>query len=135
VEEEQGGWRYRVRRAPGEEVAWEMHRLRDGGWELMHVSDEQPVRPVDVVMGHHFTSTFPDSHFRSTLMVTRHLNGRHLTVTAEAVTVRRPGEPTEHRALRYGELGDLLAELAVPLTDDEQARLLEVVARIRGSRS
>jgi N-hydroxyarylamine O-acetyltransferase len=68
-------------------------------------------------------------------MVTRHLNGRHLTVTAEAVTVRRPGEPTEHRALRYGELGDLLAELAVPLTDDEQARLLEVVARIRGSRS
>ena len=120
VEEEQAGWRYRVRRAPGEEVAWEMHRLRDGGWELMHTSDELPVRPVDVVMGHHYTSTFPASHFRSTLMVTRHLDGRHLTVTADAVTVRRPGEPTEHRPLRDGELVDLLEELAVPLTDDER---------------
>ncbi|HWM72776.1 MAG TPA: arylamine N-acetyltransferase, partial [Nocardioides sp.] len=128
VEEEQGGWRYQVRRAAGDEVAWEMHRLRDGGWELMHTSDEQPVRPVDVVVGHHYTSTFPASHFRSTLMVTRHLDGRHLTVTADSVTVRRPGEPTEHRPLRDGELVDVLAELAVRLTDDERTRLLEVVA-------
>jgi N-hydroxyarylamine O-acetyltransferase len=131
VEEDQGGWRYRVQRAAGDEVAWEMHRLRDGGWELMHTSDELPVRPVDVVMGHHYTSTFPASHFRSTLMVTRHLDGRHLTLTADAVTVRRPGEPTEHRPIREGEHADLLEELAVPLTDDERSRLLDVVAGIR----
>ena len=127
-EENNGGWEYRVRRAAGGEVAWEMHRHRDGGWEFMHASDELPVRPVDVLMGHHYTSTFPTSHFRSTLMVTRHLDGRHLTVTANAVTVRRPGEPTEHRPLRDGELPERLEELGVPLTDEERNRLLAVVA-------
>jgi len=110
-----------------------MHRQRDGGWELMHTSDDLPVRPVDVVMGHHYTSTFPKSHFLSTLMVTRHLDDRHLTLTAEAVTVRRPGKPTEHRPLQDGEIDDRLQELAVPLIDDERTRLLEVVAGLRGA--
>ena len=86
------------------------------------------MRPVDVLMGHHYTSTFPTSHFRSTLMVTRHLDGRHLTVTANAVTVSCPGEPTEHRPLRDGELPERLEELGVPLTDEERNRLLAVVA-------
>ncbi len=127
-EESSGGWDYRVRRAVGDEAAWELHRHRDGGWELMHSSDELPVRPVDVLMGHHYTSTFPRSHFRSSLMVTRHLDGRHLSVTADTVTVRRPGAATEHRPLRDGELSERLAELGVPLTDDERERLLAVVA-------
>ncbi len=127
-EETNGGWDYRVSRAAGDEVAWEMYRHRDGGWEFMHSSDELPVRPVDVVMGHHYTSTFPASHFRSTLMVTRHLDGRHMSVTANAVTVRRPGVPTEHRPLRDGELPERLDELGVPITDDERDRLLAVVS-------
>ena len=59
-------------------------------------------------------------HFRNMLMVTKHLDGRHVAVTHETVTVRRPGEPTQHRALRDGELSDLLDELAVPLTADER---------------
>jgi N-hydroxyarylamine O-acetyltransferase len=135
VEEDQGGWRYRVRRVPGHDPAWEMSRHRDGGWELMHTSDDLPVRPVDVVSGHHYTSTFPTSHFRHGLMVTRHLDDRHVTVTHEALTVRRAGEPTEHRPLRDGELEERLHELGVPLTDDERGRLLEIVTRIRdGSR-
>src|ERR1044072_7238159 len=94
----------------------------------MHVSDELLVRPVDVLMGHHYTSTFPASHFRSTLMVTRHLDDRHLTLTHDAVTVRRPGRPTEHRPLRGGERGERLDELEVPLTAEERERLIEVVA-------
>lgn len=32
---------------------WGLHRLREGGWELAHTTDELPVRPVDVVIGHH----------------------------------------------------------------------------------
>ena len=63
------------------------------------------------------------------LMLTRHLDGRHVAVTHETVTVRRPGTPTEHRELREGELPDLLDELAVPLTADERAGLL---ARVKG---
>jgi N-hydroxyarylamine O-acetyltransferase len=61
-------------------------------------------------------------------MVTRHLDGRHVSVTANAVTVRRPGVPTEHRPLRDGELPERLDELGVPITDDERDRLLTVVS-------
>jgi len=135
TEDDQNGWWYRVRRPAGDDRAWELYRLRDEGWELMHTSDELPVRPVDVLMGHHYTSTYPTSHFRSGLMLTRHLDGRHTTVTAEAVTVRRPGVPTEHRPLRDGQLSDLILELGVPLTGDEESRLLEVVAALRSADS
>jgi N-hydroxyarylamine O-acetyltransferase len=66
------------------------------------------------------------------LMVTRHLDGRHVALTHETLTVRRPGVATEHRALRDGELGDWLEELAVPLTNDEHVALHGVVRRLSG---
>jgi arylamine N-acetyltransferase len=128
AEDDHLGWPYRVRRSGD---GWALDRERDGGWEVGHTTDELPVQPVDVVMGHHYTSTFPTSHFRRGLMVCRHLPGRHVTVTHEAVTVRRPGEPTEHRPLADGELKDWLTELAVPLADEEEQRLLERVATLR----
>lgn len=120
------GWRYRLRRRSHGHAGslWELHRLREGGWELMHTTDELPVRPVDFVTGHHFTSTYPDSHFRSGLILARHLGDRHITVTHETVTVRRAGAPTEHRELRPGELPDLFAEVGVTLPPEDQERLL-----------
>ncbi len=134
AEDDHRGWPHQVRRAdpavagPG----WELYRLRQSGWELMHTTDELPVQPVDVTMGHHFTSTYPKTHFKHGLMLTRHsadqADGRHTAVSADTVTIRRPGEPTEHRDLREGELEQLLRELGVPLTPDEQTQLLEVVA-------
>ena len=130
AEEGHGGWRYRLRAVVvGSGRTWALERWRDEHWELMHTHDELPVRPVDLAVGHHYTSTFPTIHFRNMLMLTRHLDGRHVAVTHETVTVRRPGTPTEHRELREGELADLLDELAVPLTADERAGLL---ARVKG---
>jgi N-hydroxyarylamine O-acetyltransferase len=139
AEDDFRGWPHQLRRAdpavagPG----WELYRRRQGGWELMHTTDELPVQPVDVTMGHHFTSTYPTTHFKHGLMLTRHsadqADGRHVAVTADTVTVRRPGEPTEHRPLRDGELEELLHELEVPLTSDEETRLLEVVAKLSRS--
>ncbi len=120
AESDQGGWRYRVVRS---ESGWGLHRLREGGWELTHTTDELPVLPVDVAIGHHWTSTFPASHFRSGLMVTRHLDGRHVSLTATTVTVRRPDAPTEHRELREGEREEWLGLLGVP--DPERAALRE----------
>lgn len=128
AEDSFGGWRYRVRRTP---AGWALDRERDGGWEVTHTTDELDVLPVDVVMGHHYTSTFPTSHFRNGLMVARHLPGRHVVVTHEAVTIRRPGEPTEHRELGDGELDEWLATLGVRLTDDERHRLAARVAALR----
>ncbi|MEP9381173.1 arylamine N-acetyltransferase family protein [Nocardioides cheoyonin] len=130
--DDQGGWAYRVTRVdlgPGQ-AGWQLHRLREEGWELLHTTDELPVHPVDVAMGHHFTSTSPASHFTTGLMAARHLPGRHVTVTGETVTVRRPGEPTEHRPLRDGELLGFLGELGLGLTVEETDRLLETVARL-----
>jgi arylamine N-acetyltransferase len=121
------GWRYRVRRGDG----WQLHRWRDGGWMMMHTTDELAVIPADVVISHHYTSTYPASHFRQGLMVTRHLPGRHVTITHETVTVRRAGRPTEHRPLDDGELTKWLGELEVPLTSDEETRLLARMAEIR----
>jgi N-hydroxyarylamine O-acetyltransferase len=135
AEDDHRGWRHRVRRADPSVAGsgWELHRLRQSGWELMHTTDDLPVQPVDVTMGHHFTSTYPSSHFRHGLMLNKHGDGRHTAVSTDAVTFRRPGEPTEHRNLRDGELEQLLHELEIPLTADEQKRLLEVVAGLRRS--
>lgn len=125
------GWRYRVRRT--DDGAWVLDRWREGGWEVAHTTDELAVHPADIVIGHHYTSTYPGSHFTSGLMLTKHLPGRHVTITHESLTVRTPGEPTEHRPLRDGELEDWLAMLDVPLTPDEHTRLLARVALIPSS--
>ena len=98
------------------------------GWELAHTHDELPVRPIDVVHGHHYTCTFPTSIFRQMLMVAGHAGDRHLTVTESTVTVRRAGAPTEHRAIALDDVPALLDELNVPLTEDERTRLLDRLA-------
>jgi N-hydroxyarylamine O-acetyltransferase len=120
------GWRYRLRRTEG--GAWALHRKREEGWELAHTTDELEVKPVDVVIGHHYTSTYPASHFRAGLMLAKHLPCRHVTVTHQTLTVRTPGQPTEHRALADGEIDEWITALEVPLTADERAQLL---ARVR----
>lgn len=128
AEDAHRGWSYRVRRTDG---GWALDRHRDGAWEVTHVTDELDVLPVDVAMGHHWTSTFPTSHFRTGLMVARHLSDRHVVVTHDAITVRRPGEPTEHRQLAEDELGEWLRVLEVPLSENEESRLFARVAAVR----
>ncbi|GAA4367982.1 arylamine N-acetyltransferase family protein [Nocardioides caricicola] len=128
AEDDYRGWAYRIAET---EDGWLMSRHREGGWEVMHLTDELKVIPLDVVHGHHYTSTYPGSHFTTTLVVAKHLPGRHVTVTHQTLTVRTPGEPTEHRPLRDGELGEWLDTLEVPLTEDERERLLAKVAATR----
>jgi len=133
AEDDYSGWRYRLRQvAIGAGRGWVLERWRDEHWEPMHTHDELPVHPVDLAVGNHFTSTYPTIHFRQMLMLTRHLDGGHVALTHETVTVRRPGAPTEHRALREGELSGWLEELDVPLTGDERVALDGVVRRLRG---
>ncbi|MFL6499604.1 MAG: arylamine N-acetyltransferase family protein [Candidatus Udaeobacter sp.] len=133
-DEQLPGWRHRVRHTPG---GWALDRWREGGWEVAHTTDELEVTPVDVVIGHHFTSTYPGSHFTTGLVLGKHLPGRHVTVTHESLTVRTPGRPTEHRSLRAGELEEWLIALEVPLGPDERSRLLTRVQELaaRGLRA
>ncbi len=57
-------------------------------------------------------------------MVARYVEDRHVVLRHDAVTVRRAGEPTEHRALAPGELTGWLDRLEVALSADELGRLL-----------
>ena len=118
------GWRHRVRETSG---GWVLERWREGGWEVAHTTDELEVKPVDVLIGHHFTSTYPGSHFTTGFVLGKHLPGRHVTVTHDSLTVRTPGEPTEHRPLRPGEVEEWLTAFDVALSRDERSRLLERV--------
>ena len=121
TEHEQEGRSFRLVEGPDD--TWELHRLTSSGWELMHTTDALPVRPVDVVMGHHYTSTFPDSHFRSGLRFGLQADGRHVSMSSDAITIRRAGQPTEHRPLADGELLATLRELGVRLSTEEEERL------------
>ena len=82
---------------------------------------------ADVVIGHHFTSTYPGSHFTTTLILAKHLPGRHVTVTHESLTIRTPTGPTEHRPLHPGELEEWLTVLEARLLPEERDRLMEKV--------
>ena len=117
------GWRYRLRRT--EAGDWALDRRREQGWEVAHTTDELEVKPVDVVMGHHYTSTYPGSHFTTGLVLAKHLPGRHVTVTHESLTVRTLGAATEHRPLRQDEIEDWLSTLDARLLPEERIQLLE----------
>lgn len=140
-----GGWEYRVRSVPlGDARGWALHRRPTGsvvpeldtgdGWELAHTHEEPPSHPVDFVAAHHYTSTFPGSIFRRALMLGRHEadgGGRHVMLSHGAVTIRRPGMPTEHTALTVAEVGEWVRELAPQLDAEERDALLRRVAELR----
>lgn len=128
AEEEQEGRSFRL--VAGPDDTWALHRRTSGDWELLHTADALPVRPVDVVMGHHFTSTFPESHFRAGLRFGFQADGRHVALTSDTITIRRAGQPTEHRPLADGELLATLRELGVRLSDDEETRLAARLAEL-----
>ncbi|GAA1475675.1 arylamine N-acetyltransferase [Nocardioides aestuarii] len=126
---EGGVWTHEVRR---DQAGWQLWRERSAGWELMHTTDDEPVRPVDVRMGHHWTSTHPSSHFRSTLTVAQHgvaADGTavHTTVSLEGVTERRAGGAAVRRPLDLDELPGLLTGLGAGLDESETTRLVRRV--------
>ncbi|MEO7269893.1 MAG: arylamine N-acetyltransferase [Knoellia sp.] len=135
------GWRHGIRKiSDGSTQAWEVLRHTGDEWELMHTIDSLPVRPVDVAMGHHWTSTQPTSHFMTSLMCVAHGTDDDGTaliaaLTEDAVTIRHPGRSTEHRAITpddFEALPGLLDGLGANLTPAEGAALVEIV---RGFRS
>lgn len=133
------GWRHRLRRV-GEGRSWALDRWVHGEWEYMHTIDDLPVQPVDVQMGHHWTSTHPSTHFRSTLMCTRFGldpdgGSTVTTLSLDGVSVRRPDRATEHRDHSAAELPDVLTSLGANLGEAEVARLRGVIDRLRTARA
>lgn len=125
------GWTHRLQQTSEGEggASWSLDRWVNDEWEHMHTTDLLPVRPVDIALGHHWTSTQPASHFATTLMVTRHgLDAEgplHTSVSLDGIVVRRPGRPTSHQRLDVESLGAVLDELGAGLTADETTRLVQ----------
>lgn len=132
AEDDYLGWPLQVRAVPeGVGRSWELHRWGQDGWDYLYAVDSLPVRPVDVVHGHHYTSTFPTSPFRHNLLLAGHAGQRHLTVTHHSLSVREAGRPTEHHEIGLADIQRLLGELGVTLTGDEEERLLTRLAELR----
>ncbi len=103
--------RHEPRRLVAENGRW-FHQARFGAeWhDVLEFSGEE-MPPIDRELANWFTSTHPQSHFRSRLMAARALpdGGRLTLVNRELSTRRRTGE-AETRTLRTpGELLDVLA--------------------------
>lgn len=136
---EHGLWPHQIRRSDTEGAAgpaWELWRKRGENWEFMHTTDELPVRRVDVELGHHWTSTAPTTHFRSSVMLNRHGvdddgTPTLLTVTLDTVTVGRAGAAPQPRPYELSELPDLLRRAGAELSEGETKLLTDRIAELR----
>lgn len=118
----------------------EIRRYDDAGspvWALnrdgvtQHFTDELTVHPIDVHTGHFVTSRSTHAPFTQHLMVMKHTDDGHITVTENARTVRRRGADTEHRERSVHEVVDDVQELGVRLQAGEDRLLAEALTRIR----
>lgn len=103
--------------------------LRRGG-KLAHITDALPVQPIDVRTGHLITSTGSDSPFTQHLVVMRHTEHGHITVTENTVTIRRPDHETEHREISAAEAVQLTRQSGVVLADHEARELESILGKL-----
>ncbi len=83
-------------------------RGRAGDFEPLYAFDRAPVLPADLTLSNHYTATFPQSRFVTTLVAA--LQTREGRVTLENLTFgRHAGGALEQRALHPSELVAVLA--------------------------
>lgn len=116
-----------VRTGQGASTAWEFRR--DG--ELQHVVDELPVVPVDAAAGHAVTSTTTLGPFTRHLMVMRHTDNGHVTVTEGGRTVREWGSETRKERLSPADVVAAVEDAGVRIDRRERERLVEAVAAMQ----
>jgi N-hydroxyarylamine O-acetyltransferase len=102
-----GGTGHRLRR---EADLWVLEGNAGAGWQDLYAFTMEPQYPVDFEMANHFTSTWPGSHFRSTLTVQRSLPERRLILRNRDLATREDGRVTTQRIRDPGHLLELLDE-------------------------
>lgn len=101
-----------------------------GEWRTVFRFDMTEQFEVDYVVSSHFVSTWPRSHFLTTIMGARALPGRRLALANDRVTVHETGGPS--RQTRFASAPELRAALAadfdidVPEPDRFDARFVEL---------
>ncbi|MET7283603.1 arylamine N-acetyltransferase [Kribbella sp. NPDC005582] len=120
VSVDQGGWDHQLTRTKD---VWTLAKRTADGWEPQHASNDEPVRPIDYEVYHHYVSTHPHSPFTGRPVVMRVADGvvRRL-VGSELTTEYADGRSTT-RAVPADDLPETLAGLDVVLSDEEIDRL------------
>jgi N-hydroxyarylamine O-acetyltransferase len=89
-----GGTGHRLRR---EAELWVLEANAGQGWQDLYVFTLEPQHTVDFEMANHYTSTWPGSHFRSTLTAQLSLPQRRLALRDRDLVIRESGNATTER--------------------------------------
>jgi N-hydroxyarylamine O-acetyltransferase len=118
----QGAWTFEV--ASTGERSWALRERRRDEWTTRYGFDEQRLHAADIVMANHFTSTFPRSPFVGKPVVMRRDEETIRSLVDRRLMVEWPDGSVDERDVEEAELGEILRGMfAIPLTDDEVARL------------
>ena len=79
---------------------WRTQALVRDEWRTLYRFRLQPAEAIDYVVGNHFTSTYPSSHFRHGLIVARTLADRRLGLRNREFAVHALGQESVRRTLQ-----------------------------------
>jgi N-hydroxyarylamine O-acetyltransferase len=117
---DQAGWDHRLTL---EGDLWTLSKQTADDWVPQHASNDEPVRPIDYEVYHHYVSTHPKSPFTGRPVVMRVADGVVRRLVGENLTTEYADGRTTERTVRPADLPDVLASLDVHLNDEELDRL------------
>ena len=117
---DQGGWDHRLTL---DDDVWTLSKQTVDGWAPQHASNDEPVRPIDYEVYHHYVSTHPNSPFTGRPVVMRVADGVVRRLVGDKLTVEYADGRTTERVVPAQDLPEALASLDVVLSDEEVDRL------------
>ncbi len=100
---------------------------RPDGWFDLYALEPESVLPADWVMGNHYTSTYPESRFITTLTVQLSTTEARHVLRGSTYTVSRQGQETVRELTSHLELITLLKEVfGLDLPRDARFRALQL---------
>ena len=117
---DQAGWDHRLT-LDGD--VWTLSKQTADGWIPQHASNDEPVRPIDYDVYHHYVSTHPNSPFTGRPVVMRVADGVVRRLVGDTLAVEYADGRTTERVVPAEELPEVLASLDVVLSDEEVDRL------------
>jgi N-hydroxyarylamine O-acetyltransferase len=117
---DQAGWDHRL---TAEGDVWTLSKKTPDGWIPQHASNDEPVRPIDYEVYHHYVSTHPDSPFTGRPVVMRVADGVVRRLIGNELTTEYADGRTTQRVVPAEDLPEALASLDVVLSDEEVDRL------------